>query len=297
MTTLTWSGVMPAITTPFDTDGRIDLDFLAEHAAWLVDHGATAIIPLGSLGEGATLTFEEKQFSVKMLVDAVGDRVPIVPAVSALSTREAVNIARMAKVIGCSGLMVLPPYVHKGPWAEYEAHFDAVFQACDLPCMLYNNPIAYGVDVTPERIEAFADRHENLQAVKESSGDARRVTAVKARLRDRLAIFAGLDDMIVEAVAMGATGWVAGLVNALPAESMKLFRLAQEGRMEEAMKLYRWFLPLLRLDTLPEFVQCIKLVQQTVGRGSEAVRLPRLPLTGELREHTLRVLETAGLGL
>jgi dihydrodipicolinate synthase/N-acetylneuraminate lyase len=290
MTELNWSGVLPAITTPFTEDDRVDHAFLGKHAAWLVDNGSKGIIALGSLGEGATLRFDEKCAVLERLVQAVGDQVPVISTVSALSTGEAVELAQKARDIGCKGLMVLPPYVHKGPWEEMEAHFDAVFEATDLSCMLYNNPIAYGVDVSPERIARFAEKHANMHASKESSGDARRVTAVKALLGDRLKACVGLDDMVVEGVNAGAVGWVAGLVNALPRESVAVFEAARDGNRERAAELYRWFLPLLRLDVVPEFVQLIKLVQAEVDMGSERVRLPRRPVTGEHRERTLALV-------
>jgi 4-hydroxy-tetrahydrodipicolinate synthase len=188
-------------------------------------------------------------------------------------------LAKTAETAGCSGLMVLPPYVYVGDWREMKAHVAAVLEATKLSCMLYNNPIAYGTDVTPDQLAELA-RHDNLHAVKESSGDVRRVTAVIERLGGRLNAFAGLDDMIVESVAMGASGWIAGLVNALPAESVRLFDLARSDRSSEARSLYEWFLPLLRLDTLPKFVQLIKLAQVAVGKGNARVRPPRLELTG-----------------
>lgn len=285
-----WTGVFPAITTPFRDDMTVDHDFIARHVTWLVDHGCTGIVALGSLGEGATLEFEEKVAILRTCVEAVGHRVPVVGAISGLSTSECVALAQRAAEAGCQGLMVLPPYVYKGDWREMEAHFSAVIDATDLSCMLYNNPIAYGTDVTAEQLEELT-RHENLHAVKESSGDVRRVTAVLERLGDRLAVFAGLDDMIVECIAMGAAGWVAGLVNALPAESVELVALAKAGRFDEARELYNWFLPLLRLDTLPKFVQHIKLVQQELGCGSESVRMPRMELVGEEREETLALLQ------
>lgn len=291
MSAMKWQGVMPAITTPFDEQDRVDHSFLGRHASWLIDHGCTAIIPFGSLGEGATLEFAERDACLATLMDAVGDRVPVIPAISALGTAQAVRLAEMAVRHGCKGMMVLPPYVHKGDWRETRAHFEAVFKATDLPCMLYNNPIAYGVDVLPAQMEELAAAHDNFVAVKDSGGDHRRITAVKALLGDRLAVFAGLDDMPVEAVSCGASGWVAGLVNALPAESVLLFDLAREGRWDAAWSLYYWFLPLLRLDTVPEFVQLIKLVQQEVGMGSERVRPPRLPVAGEAREHALALIQ------
>jgi 4-hydroxy-tetrahydrodipicolinate synthase len=193
--------------------------------------------------------------------------------------RGIVALARRAAEAGCDGLMVLPPYVYRGDWRETEAHFSAVIGATPLSCMLYNNPIAYGTDVSAEQMSVLA-RHENLHAVKESSGDVRRVTAIRERLADRLAIFAGMDDMILESIPMGARGWIAGLVNALPRESVRVFELARDGHWEEARQIYDWFLPLLRLDTVPKFVQLIKLVQQEVDRGSARVRPPRLELVG-----------------
>ena len=194
---------------------------------------------------------------------------PVVAGIAGLSTAECVALARRAAAVGCDGLMVLPAYVYRGDWRETEAHFSAVIEATSLSCMLYNNPIAYGTDVTAEQLAELA-RHDNLHAVKESSGDVRRVTAVLERLGERLNVFAGLDDMIVESVAMGASGWIAGLVNALPAESVRCsISRALAGR-DEARTLYDWFLPLLRLDTLPKFVQLIKLAQVEVGKGTRS---------------------------
>lgn len=290
---VTWRGVMPAITTPFTGDDRVDHDFLVRHVGWLVDHGATAIVPLGSLGEGATLDADEKRAVLETVVGAVGDRVPVIPGIAALSTRQAVSLAGDAERIGCRGLMVLPPYVHKGPFSEMQGHFEAVFDATGLDCMLYNNPIAYGTDVLPEVVAGLAERFPQLKAVKESSGDVRRITAIRALVDDRLALFAGLDDVIVEAIHAGAVGWIAGLVNALPEESVRLFDLTSEGAGDEAFDLYRWFLPLLRLDTVPEFVQLIKLVQQEVGMGSERVRAPRRPVAGNARTAALQTIRHA----
>jgi 4-hydroxy-tetrahydrodipicolinate synthase len=274
-----WAGVFSAITTPFATDLSVDHGFLREHVTWLVDSGCTGIVALGSLGESATLSFDEKVAILESCRSAVGGRVPVVAGIAGLSTVECVALARRAAAVGCDGLMVLPAYVYRGDWRETEAHFSAIIEATPLSCMLYNNPIAYGTDVTAEQLAELA-RHDNLHAVKESSGDVRRVTAVIERLGERLNVFAGLDDMIVESVAMGASGWIAGLVNALPEESVRLFDLARAGRTREARTLYEWFLPLLRLDTLPKFVQLIKLAQVAVGKGSARVRPPRLEVVG-----------------
>ena len=289
MTREMWQGVLPAITTPFDTDGGVDHEFLAGHARRLVAAGCRGIVALGSLGEGATLTVAEKIEVLKTLVAAVGDRVPVIAGIAALSTDDATHLASAADKAGCRGLMVLPPYVYKGDWHETRAHVSAIITATPLSCMLYNNPIAYGTDFLPEQVRELSD-HANLNAIKDSSGDVRRITAMKALLGDRLTLLVGLDDAVVEGVAAGATGWVAGLVNALPEESVLLFEHARAGRHAEARELYEWFLPLLRLDTVPKFVQLIKLVQEECGLGSERVRAPRLQLTGAEREMALAVI-------
>lgn len=284
-----WAGVLPAITTPFREDDTLDETFLQRHVSWLLEHGCRGIVALGSLGEGATLTFAEKVRVLELCREAAG-AAPVVAGVSGLATAECVALARAAERAGCGGLMVLPPYVYRGDSRETDAHFDAVIGATGLSCMVYNNPIAYGTDLTAADVERLADRHANVHAVKESSGDVRRVTALGERLGDRLARLAGLDDMVLEAAAVGADGWVAGLVNALPAESVELFELARAGRAEEARVLYEWFLPLLRFDTVPKFVQLIKLVQQEVGMGTERVRAPRLSLVGSERDAALAVV-------
>jgi 1-pyrroline-4-hydroxy-2-carboxylate deaminase len=283
--------VLTAITTPFDASGAVDREFLAHHARWQIDGGVRGLIPLGSLGEGATLDGEEKLEILRTLVEL--DKAPVLPGIAAASTKAAVALAKNAAEIGCKGLMVLPPYVHKGPMREAVAHVSAVIAATPLPCMLYNNPFAYGVDFTAGVVAELAAKHANLVALKESSGDARRVTAVQAQLGDRIAVLVGLDDMLVEGVAAGATGWVAGLVNAFPKESVRLFELAAAGETHAAAALYRWFLPLLRLDTVPEFVQWIKLVQQEVGLGSDRVRPPRLPIPAAEREQVLQTIKAA----
>jgi len=284
--------VLPAITTPFRVDDAVDHDFLARHAKWLLENGCSGLIPLGSLGEGATLSFDEKVAILRTLVPVAG-AAPVLPGIAAASTRDAIALAVAAEKAGCRGLMVLPPYLHKGPLREAIAHVAAVIRATPLPCMLYNNPPAYGTDFTAPVIAELAATHDNLVAVKESSGDARRVTAVRALLGERIAALVGLDDMVLEGVAAGAVGWVAGLVNALPRESVVLFRLANEGRIDAARDLNRWFLPLLRLDTVPEFVQLIKLVQSRVGQGSERVRPPRTPVDGALRNETMAIVDRA----
>ena len=287
-----FQGVLPAITTPFKPDGLVDHAALAAHARWMLGHGCAGLVPCGSLGEGATLDFAEKLAVIRTCVEAAG-ALPVIPGIAALATAEAVRLAKAAEAAGARGLMVLPPYVYAGDWPEMRDHLGAVLEATALPCILYNNPVAYRVDVQPEQVDELADRYPNLLAMKESSTDARRVAAIRALLGDRLALGVGVDDCVMESVAMGSSFWVAGLVNAFPQESVELFDLARAGKLEEAFRLYAWFLPLLRMDTVPKFVQLIKLVQQERGWGSERMRAPRAVLAGTEREAALAVLGRA----
>lgn len=290
---MNWKGVMPAITTCFHGDLSVDHAFMGKHCRWLLDNGCAGIVALGSLGEGATLGFDEKAEILRTCVGAVGERGPVAAAISALSTAEAVALAKAAADAGCDGLMVLPPYVYKGDWREMKSHVAAVFDATPLSCMLYNNPVAYGTDFLPEQIQELAEEHENLVAVKESSMDVRRVAAIRALLDRRLEICVGVDDAVLEALSMGATGWIAGLANALPRESVELFNCGVRGENKKAFELYRWFLPLLRMDTVPKFVQLIKLVQAEVGMGNSRVRPPRLELVGEELVRTREIIHDA----
>jgi 4-hydroxy-tetrahydrodipicolinate synthase len=290
---MNWFGVMPAMTTAFNENLDIDHSFMRRHAQWLLENGCTGLIMLGSLGEAATLTLDEKIAILENAVTTVGSKAPVVSAISALSTADAVVLAKAAADAGCSGLMVLPPYLYRGDWREMKAYIGTIFEATQLSCMLYNNPVAYGTDFVPEQIAELAAEHSNFHAVKESSTDVRRVTAIRAILGERLKIFVGVDNAIVEGVAAGATGWIAGLVNALPAESVALFNYASDGRTNEAFALYRWFLPLLRMDTVPKFIQLIKFVQQEMGIGSARVRPPRLEITGEELAETTKVIAEA----
>lgn len=285
-----WSGVFPAITTQFLDDLRVNYAAVGNHVSWLVDSGCKGIVALGSLGESQTLTFDEKIDILRTCKQALKSRVPLVAGISGTSTEGAVELAAAAAAAGVDGLMVLPPWVYKGDWRETEAHLGAVFSATPLSCMLYNNPVAYGTDVTPSQIAELADKHKNLHAVKESSGEIRRITGIREVCGNRIVTFVGMDDVVVESVAAGADGWIAGLVNALPLESVRLFELAKLGPSAELRSLYEWFLPLLRLDTVPKFVQLIKLVQAEVGSGSSKVRPPRLELEGAEREAVLRVI-------
>jgi 4-hydroxy-tetrahydrodipicolinate synthase len=280
-----WQGVIPAITTPFDEKLNVDHAALSKHCAWMIDSGCNGVVALGSLGEGATLTSSEKVEVLKTCVQTLGSRAPVVAGISALSTSEAVTLAKTAKDAGCSALMVLPPYVYLGDWRETKAHVAAILSATQLPCMLYNNPIAYNVDFVPQQVSELVSEYPNLEAIKESSADVRRVMALRVLMDSSFKILVGVDDAIVESIEMGAVGWIAGLTNAFPKESVDLFNLAAAGEKPMAYQLYQWFLPLLRMDTVPKFVQLIKLVQEEVGKGSARVRPPRLTLEGtELAE-------------
>ena len=277
---MNWKGVIPAITTNLAADLTVDHAALAVHCRWMIDSGCTGLVVGGSLGEAATLSFEEKITIVRTSVAAVAGRAPVVLGIASLSTLEAVALAKAAEQAGAQGLMVLPPYVYSSDWREMKTHVSAVIAATKLSCLLYNNPPAYKTDFLPEQIAELARLHPNLHAVKESSGDTRRVTAIQAAVGPRLAVLVGLDDAIVEGIYAGAVGWIAGLVNAFPVESVALFNLASRGEKARAAVLYAWFLPLLRLDTVPKFVQLIKWVQAEVGRGTPYVRAPRLALAG-----------------
>jgi 4-hydroxy-tetrahydrodipicolinate synthase len=295
--TVFWNGVLPAITTPFLADGSVDHAFLAKHVGMMMDAGCTGIVPLGSLGETATLTFDEKKAILQTVVKAVKASgkagAAVVPGVAAISTAEAVTFAKMAKEVGCGGLMVLPPYVYSSDWREMKYHVSQVIAATDLPCMLYNNPIAYKTDFLPPQVAEVAADYPNLVAIKESSADIRRIAAIKSLIGSRLHILVGVDDIIVEGIAAGATGWIAGLVNAYPRESVVLFEMAKAGKFQDVEPLYHWFLPLLKLDTVPKFVQLIKLVQQHVGMGSAAVRAPRMVLVGDELAEAERIIKHA----
>jgi 4-hydroxy-tetrahydrodipicolinate synthase len=284
-----FSGVMPAVTTPFTGSMQVDTAALSRQVRMLLDNGCAGIVPCGSLGEGATLSPEEKDQVITTCI-AAAEGAPVVPGIAAASTADAVALARLSQQRGAAGLMVLPPYIYSSDWREMSAHVSAVMEATSLPCMLYNNPPAYRTDFTPAQIAELAARHPNLVAVKESSGDVRRITAILATPGNRLAVGVGLDDIIVEGVAAGASFWIAGLADALPLESVRLFNLARQGAQPQAQELLRWFLPLLRFDTGIKFVQLIKLVQERSGLCSARVRPPRLELQGAELEEALRVI-------
>jgi dihydrodipicolinate synthase/N-acetylneuraminate lyase len=292
---ITWKGVMPATLTQFNADLTIDHALMAEHGKWLVDSGCTAIICHGSLGEGATLSFDEKVALQKIYVDAVPGT-PIIPGIASLSTKEAVDLAKAAKDNGCRGLMVLPPYLYASDWREMKAHMKAVISATDLPCIIYNNPVAYKTDFTPAHIKELADELPNVESVKESSTDARRIAGIRELLGNRLALGVGVDDCALEGAAMGATFWITGVGGAFPKHNVKLWDLGTSGKIEEAMSIYTWMLPMLRMDTVVKFVQLIKL-QQTLATGGKLgnnrVRPPRLELVGQELADATAIIEKA----
>ena len=290
-----WKGVMPATVTQFNADLSIDHGLMAEHGRWLVENGCSAIVAHGSLGEGATLSFAEKVALQKTYVEALPGT-PVIPGIAALSTREAVDLAKAAADNGCRGLMVLPPYLYASDWREMKAHMKAVISATPLPCILYNNPVAYKTDFTAAHIAELASELPNVESVKESSTDVRRVAAIRELCGDRLAIGVGVDDCALEGFAMGAPVWITGVGGALPKHNVKLLELGTSGRIEEAMPIYLWMLDMLRMDTVVKFVQLIKL-QQTLATGGKLgnnrVRPPRLELEGAELAAATAIIEKA----
>lgn len=268
------------MTTLFKSSLAVDYEALERQVDSLICAECQGIVALGSLGEAPVLTTDEKIEILSQTKQALRGRAPLIAGIFAFGTEEAKTLARAAQRAGTDGLMVLPPYVYRGDWHETRVHLSTVFEATPLSAMLCNNPLAYGTDITPEQIVELRAEYENFHAVKESSGDIRHITQLRHLAGDTLALFVGVDDVVVEGVAAGATGWIAGLVNAFPEESMRLFELTQRGPSKEPETLYAWFLPLFRLDTVPKFVQLIKLVEEEVGTGSAWVRSPRLELSG-----------------
>jgi 4-hydroxy-tetrahydrodipicolinate synthase len=287
-----WHGVFPAATTQFDANLQIDLPATQSVQAALVRDGVHGMVLLGTVGENNSLTATEKRAVLKAAKEAVGGKVPLVAGVSELTTPAAVEYARDAERIGIDGLMVLPAMVYVPTPAELAHHFRSVARATSLPIMLYNNPPAYRVNIGTETLAELADE-PNIVALKESAPDPRRFTDLINTFGDRFVLFAGLDDVAFEGLTLGAKGWVSGLTNAFPAESLALYEAIVRGDLERARKIYRWFMPLLHLDAGHDLVQSIKLAEQIMGRGSERVRLPRLPLAGERRAAVTAMVERA----
>jgi 4-hydroxy-tetrahydrodipicolinate synthase len=287
-----WKGVYPAATTQFAEDLSLDLDATQRVQTALVDDGVDGLILLGTCGENNSLEPDEKRTILKGAVEAVGGRVPLVAGISEFTTARAIQYARDAEALGVDALMLLPAMVYVPTPNELQAHFRAVAEATSLPIMLYNNPPAYRVSVDFETLDALADV-KNIVAVKESAPDPRRFTDVINRFGNRYTVMAGLDDVALEGMMLGASGWVSGLTSAFPAESVRLIAAFDEGNWEEARAIYRWFMPLLHLDAEHDLVQSIKLAEQIMGRGSERVRMPRLPLTGQRRADVIKWVEQA----
>lgn len=284
-----WSGVFPAITSQMNKDGSLNLDATARHADVLIKSGVSGLIFLGSLGENQPMTPTEKRLVIETMIKAVNGRVAVLSGVAETSTAEAVRYVRDVDKLGVDGVMLLPAMLYKGAPDETLAHFRTVAKSTGLPIMIYNNPISYANDITPEMFAQLAGQ-KNLVALKESSGDVRRITDIRNAVGDRYAIFTGVDDLALEASILGIDGWVAGSGMAFPAENQYFWELTRRGDWEKAREFYRWFTPLLHLDTHTKFVQYIKLAVQECGLGAEWVRAPRFVLKGEERKRILRII-------
>lgn len=284
-----WQGVFPAATTQFHEDESLNIEATMKHLDVMIDAGVHGMIMLGTVGENCSLDYDEKLQVLKRTVEHIDGRVPVLSGVAEYTTRLACRFAKDAQHIGVDGLMVLPAMVYKSDARETMAHFRTVAAASELPIMVYNNPVSYKVDITPEMFAELADG-PSLVAIKESSEDVRRLTDLRNVVGDRYLLFCGVDDVALESQMLGAIGWISGLVNAFPAENRLLWDLATAGNYEEALKVYRWYMPLLHLDTDVKLVQYIKLAVQECGYGSETTRAPRLPLVGEERERVLKII-------
>ncbi|MFO1486888.1 MAG: dihydrodipicolinate synthase family protein [Verrucomicrobiota bacterium] len=284
-----WSGVFPAITTQLKKDQTIDLDATAAHADVLIKSGVKGLIFLGSLGENQPLCADEKRLLLEAMIKAVNGRVKVLSGVAETSTAEACRYARDVEKLGADGIMLMPAMLYKGDARETMAHFRTVAKASDLPIMIYNNPLSYANDITPELFAELADE-KKFVALKESSGDVRRITDLHNTVGDRYALFTGVDNLALEASILGIDGWVAGSGIAFPAENQYFWELTRAGKWDEAREIYRWFTPLLHLDVSTKFVQYIKLAVQECGLGKEYVRAPRLTLAGDERKRVLKII-------
>tara|TARA_R100001369_G_scaffold89214_1_gene126606 strand:+ start:5421 stop:6341 length:921 start_codon:yes stop_codon:yes gene_type:complete len=285
-----WEGVMPAVTTKFTKEDTLDLEMFETNIQAQLEAGVSAIILGGTLGEASTLTDEEKKILIQETVRIVNGKIPVIINIAEQTTKGAIEAAYKAKKYGASGLMMLPPMRYKANDFETVTYFKEVAKSTDLPIMIYNNPVDYGIEVTLDMFEELLTM-PNIQAVKESTRDISNITRIKNRFGDRLKVLTGVDTLGLESILMGADGWVAGLVCAFPAETVAVYSLAKAGRIPEALAIYRWFLPLLELDINPQLVQNIKLAEVATGIGTEQVRAPRLPLQGEERKRVLTIIE------
>jgi 4-hydroxy-tetrahydrodipicolinate synthase len=292
MARIGWEGVFPAVTTQFKSNYDLDIDATAKVIDGLIRDGVSGLIVCGTVGENTSLRRSEKIAVMEAAKDVSRGRVPVIAGIAEFTTAFASEVAKEAERVGLDGVMVMPALVYSSKPHETAAHFRGVASATDLPVMVYNNPPIYKNDVTPDILASLADC-ETIVCFKDSSGDTRRFTDTKNMVGDRFVLFAGLDDVVVESVVLGAAGWVSGMSNAFPQEGETLFRLAKAGRYEEARALYEWFMPLLHLDARPDLVQCIKLCEAIMGRGSELTRPPRLPLSAQERAGVEAVMDKA----
>jgi 4-hydroxy-tetrahydrodipicolinate synthase len=291
MNPFTWQGVFPAVTTQLHQDQSLDLDASARHFEALIDSGASGLIVCGSLGENQTLLPDEKRAVVKRAIEVAAGRLPIISGVAEMSSQAAITYMQDCEKLGISGFMIMPPMVYKTDPLETQHWFRTLAQATPLSWMLYNNPVGYHTDVTPEMFVRLADI-PNLHAIKESSANTRRITELRNLVGNRYQIFTGVDDLFLESAILGIDGWVCGSGIAFPKENQQLWDLAQAGRWDECRTLYRWSQPLMKLDTHIHFVQYIKLLCQETGLGKEWVREPRLPLSGSERDQVLTLIRT-----
>ncbi|MCG7535825.1 dihydrodipicolinate synthase family protein [Pseudoalteromonas sp. OOF1S-7] len=287
-----WQGVYPAVTTQFNDDESINFETTKSMINTLIEEGVHGIIVLGTVGENCSLRAEEKRDVLRAAKDVVAGRVPLISGVAETTTALAVEFVRDAQDIGVDGYMVLPGMVYRSTEREAIHHYQQVARNTNLPIMIYNNPVTYGVDVSIDGMKVLAEE-ANIVSVKEATEDTRRISELFSAFGDRYVVFGGVDDIALESLMLGATGWISGLTNVFPRESVAIYKLAQQGRYEEARELWRWFLPLLRLDTIPTLVQCIKYAEQLAGRGSEVTRSPRLPLTEDEKAYVRRLYDEA----
>ncbi len=284
-----WTGVFPACTTQLKKDQSIDLPATARHFEVLIESGVTGLVVCGSLGENQTLDPDEKRIVVKCAVETAAGRVPVLSGVAESSTRAAIRYVQDVEKLGANGVMLIPPMSYKGDSRESMTYLRAVAKGGGLPIMIYNNPLSYANDITPALFAELADEPKFV-AIKESSGDPRRITELHNTVGGRYAVFTGVDDLVLESSILGIDGWVAGTGIAFPVENQRLWELMRAGKWDEARALYRWFQPLLKLDTHPHFVQYIKLCEQETGLGVEWVRAPRLPIVGDERKQVLKII-------
>ncbi len=287
-----WHGVLPAATTEFTADHAVDTKSTLAHVDAMIQAGVHGMIMLGTVGENCSLDYSEKIELLRATVQQVNGRVPVLSGVAECTTTLACRFAVDAQKAGVDGLMVLPAMVYKADSREVMTHFRSVAKASDLPIMIYNNPISYAVDITPEMFSELADEKKFI-AIKESSENVRRITDIRNLCKDRYLLFSGVDDLVMESYVLGIDGWVSGLVNAFPAENRLLWDLLTAGKYQQAREVYRWYTPLLHLDTRIKLVQCIKLANQECGLGKETVRPPRLSLVGSERDEVLGIIRTA----